>query len=94
MPSKKCTDYTKGEEGLFACDGKCSGGSVWGSGPYTSDSSACRAARHAGVIGESGGIFKVTKEPGRDSYDSTTANGITTSSYGSYDSSISISKFL
>jgi hypothetical protein len=91
---KKCTEYSKGQEGFFVCDGKCgNSGSVWGSGPYTSDSSVCRAARHAGVIGERGGVFKVKQLPGQGSYESSTANGITTSSYGSYDQSMTISKF-
>ena len=93
-PAAKCTDYSSGQEGFFACDGKCGmNGSVWGSGPYTSDSCICQAARHAGVIGESGGVFKVSKAPGQDSYSSTTANGITSSGYGSYGTSVTISKF-
>lgn len=93
-PGKKCTEYSKGDEGMFVCDGQCNqSGSVWGSGPYTADSCICRAARHAGVIGEKGGAFKVKKEAGRDSYEGTTENGITTASYGSYDTSVAISKF-
>ena len=82
-------------EGFFVCEGeKCaSSGSVWGSGPYTADSCVCDAAYHAGVIGDSGGIFKVTKAPGQDSYTGSTQNGYTSQSYGSYGSSITISKF-
>jgi hypothetical protein len=92
-PATKCTEQSAGQEGFFACDGKCGGGSVWGSGPYTGDSDICSAAQHAGVIGESGGVFKVTNAPGCDSYTGSTANGVTTSGYGSYGSSFNVSKF-
>ena len=65
----------------------CSGdattnGAVWGSGVYTDDSVICRAAVHAGVIRGGGGTVTVRMLPGRESYASTTSNGITTSSYG------------
>lgn len=94
IPKKKCTDFTSGDEGLFVCDGKCgSNGSVWGTGPYTADGSVCRAARHAGVIGESGGVFRIKTAPGQNSYESSTANGVTTSSYGNYHTSIIVSGF-
>lgn len=89
----KCTDYSAGQEGYFNCNGKCSqAGSVWGSGPYTADSCACRAARHAGVIGASGGLFKVSKSAGRDNYAGSDRNGIASLAYGSYGSSIEIAK--
>ena len=45
------------------------------------------------VSGESGGVFKVTNGPGCDSYTGSTANGVTTSGYGSYGSSFNVSKF-
>lgn len=96
IPQRKCTDFKTGDEGIFFCDGKCDpdNGRVWGSGPYTSDGDVCRAARHAGVIGATGGIFKVTSAPGQDSYEASTANGVTTSAWGSYGKSIIISKFM
>lgn len=65
-------------------------GSVWGSGPYTSDSNVCRAARHAGAVTDAGGVVWAVTEPGRDAYEGTAANGITTTSYGSYGASIAI----
>ena len=86
-------DKWNGEAGMVACTGKCGqNGSVWGSGPYTKDSNACAAARHAGVIDEKGGVFKVSYTAGRDGYEGGTANGITTNSYGSYPESMEISK--
>ena len=94
-PGKQCREYTAGDEGLYFCKGKdCeSSGTVWGTGPYTFDSCACEAAAHAGVIDQAGGgMFKITKEPGQDSYSGSTANGVTTCSFGKYHASISISK--
>jgi LCCL domain len=67
-------------------------GSIWGSGPYTSDSSICRAALHAGVISSSGGIVRVTAAPGQKEYRGSTANGVTTSGWGSYPRSFTVSR--
>lgn len=63
-------------------------GSVWGTGVYTDDSSICRAARHAGRVNAGGGMVRVSRLPGRASYDGTTARGIETSDYGSWPRSI------
>ena len=98
IPSKECSTYSKGDDGFFMCkDGaNCprANGTVWGSGPYTSDSAICAAARHDGAIGDKGGVFKITKKDGQDSYEGSEKNGVTTQNYGAYDSSISISKLL
>ena len=67
-------------------------GTVWGSGPYTDDSSICAAARHAGVIGPNGGMVGVTGTAGQDSYAGSSANGITTSSYGQWGASFVFGK--
>ena len=65
-----------------------SGGSVWGSSIYTDDSTIARAAVHAGVVGvgQSATVY-VEIVPGQSSYASTTKNGVTTSSYGSWSGS-------
>ena len=65
-------------------------GSVWGSGPYTGDSNVCSAARHAGLVGKDGGDVLITAEPGQASYDGSSANGVNTSSWGSYDQSFGV----
>ncbi|MGC1496067.1 MAG: LCCL domain-containing protein [Sulfitobacter sp.] len=65
--------------------------SVWGSGPYTGDSNVCTAARHAGVVGDDGGPVRITAEPGQASYEGSSANGVNTSSWGSYDQSFGVS---
>lgn len=60
-------------------------GSVWGSGPYTDDSSICTAAVHAGLITPAtGGTVVITIAAGADAYQGTTANGVTTSDYGTF----------
>ncbi len=65
-------------------------GSVWGSGPYTADSSICAAGVHAGVIDEAGGPVLIIRRPGRDSYEASTANGITTRNWGEFEYSIDV----
>src|SRR5581483_7998916 len=71
--------------------GSTSGG-VWGSGPYTDDSNVATAAVHAGLIspGQTATIH-VTTLPGQSSYQGSTQNGVTTSSWGSWGGSISLS---
>lgn len=71
---------------------KTANGSIWGSGPYTADSSVCRAAVHAGVIRASGGSIRITKAPGQNSYRGSSANGVVTSSWKKYPDSFRISK--
>jgi outer membrane protein OmpA-like peptidoglycan-associated protein len=61
--------------------------SVWGMDVYTSDSSVCRAALHAGVIAVRGGQVTVIPEPGRNAYAGLTRNGVSSSNYGRYKSS-------
>jgi len=94
-PGKEWTEYSMGDEGFYYYKGEDVNGSVWGSGPYTGDSHLILAAIHAGVVekGKSGvQIIKVTKAPGCNEYTGTTANGVSTSSYGSYHSSMTLSK--
>lgn len=61
--------------------------SVWGSGPYTADSDVCTAALHAGVIGAEGGEVLAVATEGQQSYEGSTANGVQTRNWGSYDMS-------
>lgn len=72
----------------FSCD--CSGagsGSVWGSGIYTRDSDLCKAGVHAGAIPASGGKITVKAAPGCAKYNGSTANGVATGGWGSYQGS-------
>lgn len=64
-------------------------GTIWGTDTYTSDSTICPAAVHAGALTlTDGGAVVVENAPGLAEYVGTIRNGITSSSYPSWDSSI------
>lgn len=67
-------------------------GPVWGTDVYTADSSIAAAAVHAGLLrpGEAGPVL-LQILPGQNSYSGTTRNGVTSSSYGAYPLSYSLS---
>jgi hypothetical protein len=67
------------------CDQSQVDGSVWGSQIYTSDSSICHAAAHAGAIPRTGGKVKAKGVEDCAAYEGSTANGVKTSSWGKYD---------
>jgi len=69
------------------CPAGTTSGSVWGSKVYTTDSSICRAAIHAGVISAGGGEVTVQASPGCSSYAGSEANGVRTSNWGPYETS-------
>ncbi|MCU0463326.1 MAG: LCCL domain-containing protein [Anaerolineae bacterium] len=81
---------------VYDCPANCAAdaGAVWGTDIYTSDSSVCAAAIHAGVITDAdGGLVIVRYEPGLESYTSTTRNGITTEEYGAWDPAATVAPF-
>ena len=97
VPLSGCTgtESTSWSQSAIGCKGsnyehttyKCRPGgqayTVWGTDIYTNDSSVCTAAVHAGLIGfENGGEVVIELRPGEPSYLGTTANGVTTMSYG------------
>ncbi len=87
-----CPANALGIEAETLCLCRSSGAaSVWGSGPYTGDSSICTAALHAGVVDPSGGPVRVIPSAGLDSYAGSTANGVTTRDWGSFRSSFDVS---
>ncbi|MBX3687117.1 MAG: hypothetical protein KF909_13335 [Rhodocyclaceae bacterium] len=63
-------------------------GTVWGTDAYTSDSSLCRAALHAGALGRDGGRISVMREAGRELYAGSARNGVTSNDYSSAAASI------
>ena len=68
------------------CPAGCTTGSVWGTGTYTTDSSVCVAAVHAGVIDPNkGGMVAVDVSAGMPSYKGSTKNGVTTNDWGAFD---------
>lgn len=89
--SSVCPDNMRSYSALKAGEAlKCScrpeqvRGSVWGSARYTTDSSVCRAAVHAGVIGRQGGEISVYKGDGCPSFVGSTKNGIRSGKWGPY----------
>jgi len=77
-----------GERFSFNCPAGGAPGSVWGNNPYTSDTSICTAAVHAGLITlVSGGAVVLEVAAGRSSYGGNHRNGVTSRSYGSWGSS-------
>jgi len=70
------------------CSADGPGGSVWGTGTYTDDSSICAAAAHAGLITlASGGSVTIEIAPGESSYAGSVANEVSSSDYGSFSGS-------
>ena len=59
-------------------------GGLWGTDIYTRDSSLCRAARHAGVVGETGGKIEVRAARACQRYEGSARNGVSSSSWGAY----------
>ncbi|GAA0900413.1 hypothetical protein GCM10009557_76520 [Virgisporangium ochraceum] len=75
-----------GDAIAFECPASGTPGTVWGSEPFTSDSSVCTAAVHAGWISlEDGGWIKIKMQPGVDSYQGSKQYGIETTDYGPYE---------
>jgi hypothetical protein len=81
-----------GEVFTAVCPADCTQGTVWGSNPYTSDSSLCAAAHHAGLLDGKTRKVKLTLGGPLKSFKGTTANGVTTNDYGPYGSSVTLSK--
>ncbi len=61
------------------------GGSIWGSNPYTTDSTLGTAVVHAGVLkaGETG-VVKIKVKADAGGYVGSTQNGVTTGNWGAY----------
>lgn len=86
----RAANFYNGAEGALTvtCMADGSQGSVWGTGPFTADSSVCTAAVFTGEItSDEGGEVTFEFSEGLESYDAGEANDVTTQSYGSYSSS-------
>eukprot|EP00127_Corallochytrium_limacisporum_P007308 Clim_evm49s246 gene=Clim_evmTU49s246 len=78
--AQNCQPLTGGVFGI-RCPPLCQPATSWkvfGSGPYRADSSLCRAAIHAGVIGKNGGCTAVVSTGPQQSFTGSTQNGVTT----------------
>jgi hypothetical protein len=74
-----------GDRFAFLCPAYGSPDSVWGTGIYTDDSSACGAAALEGRITlAGGGTVTIELRPGQSAYKGSTSNGVTANSYGSF----------
>lgn len=67
-------------------------GTVWGAGPYSDDSAVCRAAMHAGLVGDEPANITINFMEGRDSYTASEANGVQTSRWGSWGGSFAFER--
>lgn len=77
-----------GQTFTLTCSAAGTAHSVWGSDVYTADSSVCTAAVHSGLITfQQGGTVTIEMRPGRSIYGASERNGVTTSPYGSWQSS-------
>lgn len=80
--------FEVGKTYKFKCPAGGKESSVWGTDIYTSDSSICNAAVHAGKLtSESGGSVTIELRPGESSYKGTTRNGIKSNDYEKYGQS-------
>jgi hypothetical protein len=68
-------------------------GSLWGSDVYTADSSVSAAAVHAGILhdGERG-MVKISILAGRDHYEGSDRNGVSSAAWAKWDQSFRIEK--
>lgn len=84
----------RGRDGLrvqYTCPSGGALSPVWGTGPFTDDSSVCSAAVFAGRITLAvGGRVVVRISPGEDSYATGTRHGVTTEDYGIWAGSFDI----
>ena len=77
----------------FRVTGAVSGGSVWGTQLYTTDSNLAMAAVHAGVLrrGQTG-VVKVTFYPGQGKYVGSSRNGVKSANWGSFGLSFMVER--
>jgi LCCL domain len=70
------------QEFTYTCPKNGTVGNVWGADFYSSNSSICSAAVHAGIItARDGGKFQIKIRPGEKFYNGTTRNGVTTTPF-------------
>ncbi len=81
------------EQVTCRCPARATDGDVWGTDVYKADSQICAAAVHAGIIGPSGGEVTFAMRFGRDDYEGSVRNGVTSQSYGRWTSSFVFPRF-
>jgi hypothetical protein len=77
-----------GTRQTFICTPGGTAGPLWGTDDYTSDSSVCTAAVHAGKITfASGGTVTIEHRAGMSTYAGSARHGVTSASWGSWSCS-------
>jgi len=80
-----------GDEVVILVRGDRGGGTIYGSGPYTLDSSLRKAVVHAGAVGDKQlGIVRVKVMKHEGEHPSVPANGITPTKWGAYHTSYTL----
>ena len=80
-----------GESRTLECSSAGTISSVWGTDTYTADSKICTAAVLEGLITvEDGGDVTIEAVEGLDSYEGSTANGVTSTDYAAYPKAFDI----
>jgi len=83
----------EGDTASVTCTPDGTPASIWVTGTYTADSNICTAAVHAGLITVAdGGRVKIEVTAGRDTYEGSDANGVSSSGYGAYPLSFTFPK--
>jgi hypothetical protein len=90
--SAKSISEEVGKSFMVKCPANCAMGTVWGTDTYTTDSSLCMSAIHAGVLKAEGGDIKVTIKPGMGEYKGTDRNGVKSGAWGTYNTSFIVEK--
>jgi len=82
-----------GTRHTIRCPSGCNTESVWGSGPYTDDSSVCAAAIHAGAIPlNEGGLVRVVKEGPLKNAKASAAHGVESQAWRYWPRSFRVEK--
>ncbi len=78
---------------LFKVTGRTTGGFVWGTDAYTTDSTLAMAAVHAGILkaGQTGYV-RVRMVPPPASFTGSARHGVTSSPWGAYPAAFRVSK--
>lgn len=80
-----------GQSVLVGCPPGGTANSIWGTDTYSSDSSVCTAAVHAGLIQlATGGVVRVNGVGGQNAYTASERNGVSSSSWGSWGASFTV----
>lgn len=91
VPYSQLSQMKVGEEAIFLLQGQAMGAAVYGSGPYTIDSSPPVAAVHAGLVKDGHwALVRVKVVAHSGDHPGTEANGVRSRNWGKLDRSYTI----